>query len=119
MTIDCAASGTTIRFLPDPEIFEETAFDYDTLSTRFRETAFLTPGLRITLTDERGSIYFRGTKTIDVTRDSRWAGKKTFYVEHGDWFVLVCTLLLAGTYFLLMQPKPAAVSVTGPESQGS
>ena len=33
---------------------EETDFDYDTLATRFRETAFLTPGLRITLTDERG-----------------------------------------------------------------
>ena len=47
-------TGTCITFWPDPEIFEETFFDYDTLLTRFRETAFLTKGLEITLTDERG-----------------------------------------------------------------
>ena len=47
-------TGTCITFWPDPEIFEETVFDYDTLLTRFRETAFLTKGLEITLTDERG-----------------------------------------------------------------
>jgi len=46
-------TGTCITFWPDPEIFEETFFDYDTLLTRFRETAFLTKGLEITLTDER------------------------------------------------------------------
>ena len=46
-------TGTCITFWPDPEIFEDTFFDYDTLLTRFRETAFLTKGLEITLTDER------------------------------------------------------------------
>jgi DNA gyrase subunit B len=46
-------SGTTISFLPDPEIFEETEFDAATLSQRLRETAFLTRGLRIVLSDER------------------------------------------------------------------
>ena len=46
-------SGTTISFLPDPEVFEETEFSATTLSQRLRETAFLTSGLRIVLRDER------------------------------------------------------------------
>jgi len=43
-----------VDFLPDKEIFEETVFDFDTLKTRLRETAFLTGGLKITLRDTRG-----------------------------------------------------------------
>ena len=46
-------TGTTITFLPDSQIFETTEFNYGTLKTRLRETAFLTKGLKITLTDER------------------------------------------------------------------
>jgi DNA gyrase subunit B len=46
-------TGTTISFLPDAEIFEELEFSADTLRQRFRETAFLTRGLRIVFTDER------------------------------------------------------------------
>ena len=46
-------SGTTISFLPDSEVFEETDFDAATLLQRLRETAFLTRGLRIVLRDER------------------------------------------------------------------
>jgi DNA gyrase subunit B len=46
-------SGTTISFLPDAEIFDETTFDSTTLVSRFREMAFLTRGLRFTFTDER------------------------------------------------------------------
>jgi len=45
--------GTTVRFLPDKEIFEETVYDYDILKIRLRETAFLTKGLKITLRDDR------------------------------------------------------------------
>ncbi|HEX6117439.1 MAG TPA: DNA topoisomerase (ATP-hydrolyzing) subunit B [Solirubrobacterales bacterium] len=48
-------SGTTITFLPDPEIFDTVEFDYSTLAERMRETAFLTRGLRIELLDERGA----------------------------------------------------------------
>jgi DNA gyrase subunit B len=47
-------SGTTITFLPDPEVFDEVVFDFPTLAERMRETAFLTRGLRIALVDERG-----------------------------------------------------------------
>ena len=46
-------TGTEVRFLPDDTMFEETVYDYDTLKTRLRETAFLTKGLRITLRDLR------------------------------------------------------------------
>jgi DNA gyrase subunit B len=47
-------TGTTIRFLPDPEVFTETQeISFDTLSRRFRESAFLNKGLKITLVDER------------------------------------------------------------------
>jgi DNA gyrase subunit B len=48
-------TGTTITFFPDAEIFEEVAFDYDTLAERLRETAFLTRNLRIDLVDERSA----------------------------------------------------------------
>ncbi|GEP47504.1 DNA gyrase subunit B [Microbacterium saccharophilum] len=46
-------TGTTITFWPDDTIFETVSFDYDTLRTRFQQTAFLNKGLRITLRDER------------------------------------------------------------------
>ena len=45
--------GTTVTFLPDKEIFEETVFEYSTIKHRLREMAFLTKGLRISLTDRR------------------------------------------------------------------
>jgi DNA gyrase subunit B len=59
------ATGTTITFLPDMEVFEEVWFDFQTLAERLRETAFLTRGLRIDLVDERGetksvSFQYRG-----------------------------------------------------------
>lgn len=46
-------TGSTVTFLPDDTIFEETVFDYDVLKERLRETAFLTKGLKINLTDLR------------------------------------------------------------------
>jgi DNA gyrase subunit B len=46
-------TGTRVQFKPDSTIFEDTIFDYDTLKTRLRETAFLTKGLRIVLEDNR------------------------------------------------------------------
>lgn len=50
---DPAKTGTKVTFLPDDTIFEDTVFDYDTLKQRFREMAFLTKGLKISLTDLR------------------------------------------------------------------
>ena len=46
-------TGTSVTFLPDKEIFEETVFEFNILKTRLREMAFLTKGLRIVLKDLR------------------------------------------------------------------
>ena len=46
-------TGTEVTFLPDPEIFEDTVYDYNILKTRLRETAFLTKGIKIILRDDR------------------------------------------------------------------
>ncbi len=50
---DLKETGSTVTFLPDKEIFEDTIFDYDTLKVRLREMAFLTKGLNIILRDDR------------------------------------------------------------------
>ena len=50
---DTDRRGTEVRFLPDPEIFEETVFDFAILKQRLREMAFLTRNLKIVLTDLR------------------------------------------------------------------
>ena len=46
-------TGSTVTFLPDDTIFEETVFDYDTLRQRLREMAFLTKGIKIIFSDKR------------------------------------------------------------------
>lgn len=51
--LDENKTGTKVVFKPDETIFEETVFDFDTLASRLREIAFLTKGLRITLSDVR------------------------------------------------------------------
>ena len=48
--------GSTVTFLPDKTIFEETVFDFGTLKQRLREMAFLTKGLKITLVDTREGL---------------------------------------------------------------
>ena len=50
---DSNETGTEVRFLADNTIFETTDYNFETLETRFREIAFLTKGLRITIEDQR------------------------------------------------------------------
>ena len=47
-------TGTEVTFQPDPEMFDTTEYDYEILHTRMREKAFLTAGLSISITDDRG-----------------------------------------------------------------
>ena len=47
-------TGTEVTFQPDPEMFDTTEYDYEILHTRMREKAFLTAGLEISITDDRG-----------------------------------------------------------------
>ncbi len=49
-------TGSKTTFWPDPEIFEETVFDFNTLEYRLREMAFLNKGVKITLKDERAGL---------------------------------------------------------------
>ena len=59
-------SGTTVRFKPDPEMFDDVVYDYEILHTRMREQAFLNGGLTIILCDERegkeqeDTLYYQG-----------------------------------------------------------
>ena len=56
--------GTTIIFTPDPKIFQDTTFQFSTLAERFREMAYLNPGLEISLIseadDQEATFYFEG-----------------------------------------------------------
>ena len=53
-TCEESYTGTTVKFMPDDTIFEETVFDYKVLKQRLREMAFLTKNLKISITDNRG-----------------------------------------------------------------
>lgn len=66
--------------------------------------------VRANLKNDADSIYFRGTETINVTRDSRWIGQNSFYVEHGDWFVGVCVVLAALGFAALRFAPPEAAT---------
>ncbi len=50
---DAQSTGTVVSFKPDAQIFETTAFSYDTLSSRFREIAFLNKGLKLTVSEPK------------------------------------------------------------------
>ncbi len=56
--------------------------------------------------DESGSVYFRGASLARVTRDQRWIGRNSFYVDHGDWFVAVSAALAALGAMLLGTEPP-------------
>ena len=84
-----STTGTEISFLPDTDIFLDVQYDYATLAERMRETAFLTRGLRITLTDERGEgqseeFYAEGglvdfVAHLNAAKDA--LHKKTIFIE--------------------------------------
>ncbi|WP_345481476.1 DNA topoisomerase (ATP-hydrolyzing) subunit B [Amnibacterium soli] len=77
-------TGTTVAFWPNAEIFETTEFDYETLRTRFQQTAFLNKGLTIALTDERTTERVEGeTEAAEVrTNVFRYDRGLVDYVEY-------------------------------------
>jgi len=73
-------SGTTVTFWPAKDIFETTDFSFETLSTRFREMAFLNKGLILTLTDERSGHVDDKGKPLYVKYE--YAGGIIDFVKH-------------------------------------
>jgi DNA gyrase subunit B len=97
-TTDPDDRGTTQTWMPDATIFDTLEYNYDTLSQRFREMAYLTKGLRIVFTDERSdremTFYFEGgiqsyVRHLNKTRNVLHA--KPFYMNRqvGDYIVEV------------------------------
>ena len=81
-------TGTKVSFLADGEIFTKVMYNYDTLAQRLRELAFLSRGLRITLTDEREKkaeeFYYKGglSEFVDyLDRARNPVHKKPIYIE--------------------------------------
>ncbi len=71
VTGESTATGTTITFKPDPEIFDSLEYRYETLASRMRELAYLNSGLHLSLTDER------------VKEEDGSFKKEAFYSEGG------------------------------------
>jgi apolipoprotein N-acyltransferase len=69
--------------------------------------------IRATLTNESGSVYFRGAETLTVTRDLRWRDRQSFYTQHGDWFLLVCAILAVAAYYLAVALRPVRPGAPG------
>ena len=76
-------SGTTVRFKPDPEMFDDTVYDYETLHTRMREQAFLNAGLSISIRDEREDEPIADTMCYagGIREFVRWTNKKKTVVH--------------------------------------
>jgi len=91
-------NGTTVTFEPDPEIFKEIRFEWDTILTHLRQQAYLTRGVRIKIIDQRNPVtvdygfYFEGgiVSYIEfLNRDLEPKNKNIFYTakEQQDIFV--------------------------------
>jgi DNA gyrase subunit B len=81
---DTDRTGTTITFWADPEIFETTDYDVDTLARRFQEMAFLNKGLTITLRDERPEHAADEGRPTDGPLEQTWRydGGISDFVRH-------------------------------------
>jgi len=73
-------TGTTVTFWPSEEIFETTEYSFETLSTRFREMAFLNKGLTISMRDERAGHVDENGDPVQVTY--KYDGGITDFVRH-------------------------------------
>ena len=84
---DAQETGTLVTFKPDPEMFEELVFDYETLHTRLREEAFLNGGTRITISDLRGDEPVRDSMCYEggIVSFVEWIhARKSVEVIHPD-----------------------------------
>ncbi len=95
----CSATGTNVIFEPDPEIFKEIRFNWQTILDHLRQQAYLTKGVRIIIIDEREekssksyTFYFEGGLTSFIkylVRDQKVIHENIFYIEREKDNVLV------------------------------
>ncbi len=87
---DSKKTGTKVRFMADSEIFETTNYDYETLEKRFKETAFLTKGLYISIEDKREEetkkaefCYEGGLRSFveDLNKNKQKINEEPIYIE--------------------------------------
>ena len=64
--------------------------------------------IRATVTNDEGSVYFRGARVLTVSRDARWINRNSYYVEHGDWFIGFCVALALLGFAVVKIGKPEA-----------
>ena len=86
-----ARRGTRTVFLPDPEVFSETEYSFETLSNRLRESAYLNKGLWLTLIDDRAdreaTFYFQGgivSFVRHLNRKRKVTHERPVYLERVD-----------------------------------
>ncbi len=75
--------GTTVRFQPDPEIFDGTRYSFDTVSARLRELAYLNRGIRITLSDERSDAADDRENGLEEEAGEGGAVREVYEFENG------------------------------------
>jgi apolipoprotein N-acyltransferase len=63
--------------------------------------------IRHRIANEEGRIFIRANTTVSLTRDTRWIGNQSFYVRHGDWFLLLCAALAITGFLMVRRPLPA------------
>ncbi len=102
-----AQTGTSVTWMPDAEIFETLDHDFQVLEQRLRETAYLTRGLRITLTDERGEnrkhveFHFEGGIEDFVSylnENKEPVGKVVYFEGDSDEGLVEVSMQWNGTY---------------------
>lgn len=71
---DCTDTGTVVTFKPDPDMFEDLEYNFDTLRTRLREQAFLNAGVRMSIYDKR--------ETEEITDSMCYEGGIKSFVEY-------------------------------------
>jgi apolipoprotein N-acyltransferase len=64
--------------------------------------------VRTVLSDPERGIFFRGSRTIELSRDARWIDRTSFYVEHGNWFVALAALLALAGWWIIRSGGPQA-----------
>ena len=105
------ATGTTQTFWADPEIFETTEYDFETLRARFQQTAFLAKGLQITFTDERPG---HGVATDEVADEEAPAVRSVTYKYDGGLVDYVAHLN-AAKKVELVHPEVISFEAEDPE----